>query len=607
MRLHLSLSRQLVLLVALPLAGALIFSGVAIVRLAFDARALRHTASLVELTSEVVSLRRALLAEMAATWDRYDPGVQVPLDGLARETDSVAQRLSAHFASPRIGSLVSEEVRTQAATLHRLVDGLSSPRSFFATHDRSAPRSAPDAAAQRARYHVVFEQIFALMTTLNAHADSASLRSRLDGLVWSGRLAVAAEIERTRYAHGLEVPELTVLEIMHVLQASSQVRYFESNAALMAPPELRDFWQKTLSTPAYASIQNLRTAAFNTTATDPVPFDHRVRDRWAAATLERRDLLARVEPYLLSELRGVLARQQAFVSRDLRQRLLFVGALTLVSLSVAFVSIRRTNRLVRSALKGLRDGAKAITDAVKSSTAAAHRLAQGASSEAAGLEQTGAALVTLTSVNQQNVDAARQSVDHMRQTSTLVAESRQTMTALTETMQKISDSSNATHRIVKTMNEISFQTSILALNASIEAASAGAAGTGFAVVADEVRNLAKRAADATAETGRLVDESRAAISRGGTLTQEVAEALRELESNAAVSADGMRLIQTSSEQMLTNMQHINTGNRSLEGVTQQNAAIAEHNASSSAAIAAETEHLTHTIGALEHVLLGRRA
>ncbi len=607
MRLHLSLRRQLILLVALPLAGALLFSGVAIVRLALDARALRHTAGLVELTSDIVSLRRALLAELAATWDRYDPGAQISLSQLTQETDAAAQRLSAHLVSPPIASLVSDQVRTDAAALHRLVGSLSTSRSFFATHDRTASRFASDASAHRARYDEVFEQLFALMTTVSTHTDSASLRSRLDGLVWSGRLAVAAEIERTRYAHGFEVPQLTVLEIMRVLHASSQVRYFESNAALMAPPELREFWQETLSDPAYSVIQNLRTAAFNNTATDPVPLDRAIRSRWAAATVERRDLLARVEPHLLAELRNVLASQRTAVSRDLRQRLLFVGGLALVSICVAAVSIRRIDRLVRSALAGLRDGAKAISEAVKSSTTAAHRLAQGASSEAAGLEETGAALVTLTSVNQQNVDAARQSVDHMRQTGTLVAESRQTMTALTETMQKISDSSNATHRIVKTMNEISFQTSILALNASIEAASAGAAGTGFAVVADEVRNLAKRAADATAETGRLVDESRAAISQGDTLTKEVAEALRELESNAAVSADAMRLIQASSEQMLTNMQHINTGSRSMENVTQQNAAIAEHNASSSAAIAAETEHLAQTIGALEHVLLGRPA
>jgi len=607
MRLRLSLRRQLVLLVALPLAGALTFSGLTIVRLSLDARALRHTAELVELTRDIVFLRSALLAELAATWDRYSSHTHVSIDEFARDTDSAAQRLAAHLASPNVAPLVSEQVRADAAALQRLLVGLSDSRSFFALDDRANPPFTPDAVAHRARYEEAFEQLFAFMTVLNRHTPSASLRSRLDGLVWSGRLAVAAEIERTRYAHGLAGGQLTLLEITRVLHATSLLRYHESNAALMAPPELHGFWQNILSDPAYARIQNLRTAALPTTATEAVPFNYSVRDGWTAATLDRRELLASIDPHLLAELRDVLAGQQTVVARDLRGQLLFVVVLALVSLCVAALLIRRIDRLVRTALAGLRDGAKAISEAVKASTAAAQRLAQGASNSAGGLEETGAALVTLTSVNQQNVDAARQSVDHMHQTSTLVAESRQSMAALTDTMQKISDSSNATHRIVKTMNEISFQTSILALNASIEAASAGEAGSGFAVVADEVRNLAKRAADATAETGRLVDESRAAILRGDTLTKEVADVLRELESNAAVSADAMRLIQTSSEQMLTNMQHINTGARSMEGVTQQNAAIAEHNASSSAAITAETENLTRTIAALESVLLGRPA
>src|SRR6185369_2402275 len=106
-------------------------------------------------------------------------------------------------------------------------------------------------------------------------------------------------------------------------------------------------------------------------------------------------------------------------------------------------------------------------------------------------------------------------------------------------------------------------------NASIEAARAGAAGTGFTVVAEEVRNLAKRAAEATAETSRLVEEARLAIQSGAGLSDEVLGVLREISANASESGTLMKNIHHSSEQMLQNMQHINSSNRSLTTVTER--------------------------------------
>jgi methyl-accepting chemotaxis protein len=205
-------------------------------------------------------------------------------------------------------------------------------------------------------------------------------------------------------------------------------------------------------------------------------------------------------------------------------------------------------------------------------------------------------------VNQQNVAAARQAVEQMAGAGALVRESHDAMKTLAETMSRISESSRATFRIVKTIDEIAFQTSILALNASIEAARAGAAGTGFTVVAEEVRNLAKRAAEATAETSRLVEEARQAIQGGAGLSDEVAAMLREISANATESGELMKSIHHSSEQMLQNMQHINASNRSLTTVTEQNATIAEQNTASAGTITAETARLERTIRGLEQLL-----
>jgi methyl-accepting chemotaxis protein len=233
---------------------------------------------------------------------------------------------------------------------------------------------------------------------------------------------------------------------------------------------------------------------------------------------------------------------------------------------------------------------------------AAQRLAAGATKEAADIAQTGAALEGLTVVNQKNVASARQAAEQMSAAGALVRESHDAMKTLAETMAKISESSRATFRIVKTIEQIAFQTSILALNASIEAARAGAAGTGFAVVAEEVRNLAKRAAEATAETSRLVEEARQAIQSGAGLSDEVLGVLRGISTNASESGELMKSIHNSSEQMLQNMQHINSSSRSLASVTEKNALIADQNTASAAAITAETSRLEGTIYSLENLL-----
>ena len=310
---------------------------------------------------------------------------------------------------------------------------------------------------------------------------------------------------------------------------------------------------------------------------------------------------------LLEDLRDFVAARQAATQQKLMRLVAPAAGLLVLALSVAYLVIRRVTYRLRTAQTDLETGVDAIARAVTAATEAAQRLAEGASREAAGLQQTGAGLMTLTEVNQRNVATARKTLEQMTQTGALVGNSRNAMQSLTETMRKISDSSAATFRIVKTIDEIAFQTNILALNASVEAARAGAAGTGFAVVADEVRNLAKRAAEATAQTSQLVDQARSAISRGAHLSDEVVTALRDVEANAAKSGELMQGIHVASEQMLRNMQHINTGNRSLENVTQQNAAIAQENAAAAQSITEETSRLQTALAGLKRLLVGVEA
>ncbi|ACB76855.1 methyl-accepting chemotaxis protein [Opitutus terrae] len=599
---NLSLARKLQLLVAIPLAGALIFSGIEWVRALAAVRQLKRVAASVELTADLAAVRAGLLAEQRESWDLYtDANRLITYRRNAELTADAVRRVAARLNQ---GSALDQDVRDAVRALLTACDGLREARDYFSTRGPEARRIDPQALALRARYGEVIEQLLFLVFRLNQETDAASLRGRLDGLVWFGRLALAAESERTWYQRGFAEEQLTVASLIRVQNVTAQRRYFASNAVLMAPAELLEYWNGLLAHPVYAGTDALATDAFNYSAPEPVPFKRALGAEWTRLTQERTQLLDTVEPHLFIELHGFLGTAQQAALRHLAQLSGAIALLVAVAVAIAAWFIRRIKRELRTAVTGLDTSTATIAHAVNASSEAAQRLAAGALKEAAGVEETGSALVTLTSTNQQNVTLADQTVEHMNETGALVRNSQSTMQTLSTAMQKISDSSKATTRIVKTINEIAFQTNILALNASIEAASAGEAGTGFAVVAEEVRNLAKRSSEATAETARLVDEVHAAIASGNRLTAEVEAALRDVEANSAQAGELMQSIRAASQQMLQNMQHINTGNRSREAISQQSAQVADHNAATAAAITRETEQLQATIARLEHMLLG---
>ena len=607
MKLKLPIDRKLLLLVSLPLVGAMIFAGIGIARLATQEHRLSRLDSFVEFAADLAQLRQACLAEQRSAWDLYsDANEGAAYRDRVNETNRTTSQLKSHLASANNATLYGQEILTSSSALLATSDGLKDVRDYFSGQTDKNDRVSQAARSFRARYIDISEQILTLMAQLNQETDSAPLRARLDGLVWFGRLARAAEDERTLNDRGFTEKQLSVAAFIQLLNARSQRLYYESNVILMAPVELLDYWNAFFANPAYLRTHEITTLASNSSAPEAHPFLMEYHAEWQTVSRERSKLLDAVEPYLLHELRTYLAGRHAATQQELWRMSLLIGALTIVSLAVATVLIGQIKRQLRTALTNLDAGIDAIAKAVGASREAARNLAEGAAKESAGLEETAAALVTLTSVNEQTVNIAQQTVEHMKQTGVLVGGSMQTMQALAGKMERISESSNATFRIVKTINEISFQTNILALNASIEAASAGAAGSGFAVVADGVRSLAKRSADAAAETGRLVDEARKANVQGAVLCKEVDSALHDVEINASKSGKLMLTIHAASQQMLQNMQHMNSGSHTMATVTQQNAAIADDNATAAEAIARETGTLQTAIINLEETLLGAR-
>jgi methyl-accepting chemotaxis protein len=284
--------------------------------------------------------------------------------------------------------------------------------------------------------------------------------------------------------------------------------------------------------------------------------------------------------------------------------LLGVAAALALGCALFLIIIRGTSRLLTDVGSSLNRSADQVASAAAQVSAASQALATGSSEQAAAIEQTSASLEELASMTKRTTDNSQKANEISKQTRAAAEKGVADMQAMNTAMGAIQASGDDIAKIIKTIDEIAFQTNILALNAAVEAARAGEAGMGFAVVADEVRNLAQRSAQAAKETAIKIEGAIANTGQGVVLSQKVAEALNAIAAKARQEEELAAEVSDASREQTQGITQINLAVGQVDKVTQSNAASAEQSAAAAEELNAQAEIMKRSIIELLELVAG---